>query len=310
MSSALPARGGPFDRPVAAIDVGADRVQLLVAEMVDGELAPLVRTATITGLADGVEQTGLMDEGRVELTAAAVAQMAEEARDAGAGRLTVACTDPLRSVVNADELLERIMQLAGTLPRILSELDEVRISFRGIMAGEPTPGELIAIDPGLSRTTLLGARERRLWWSTTLPTAMAQLAERFALDDPPQLEALQEIAAEVERLTVALAERHPADFAVAAGPLSAALARLGDITRLDRSTMEDLFQTVTAMPAGEICERAELATARAAMLGPAAAVIEGVRSAYRLSAVELVSAGLGEGLILEALTGRSGVGPA
>jgi exopolyphosphatase/pppGpp-phosphohydrolase len=274
---------------------------MLVANVAANGIEPLLRAATITGLADGVEQTGLMDERRVELTAMAVAQMADDARAAGAVRLSVACAEPVRSVVNADELLDRIAQLAGTLPRVLSELDEVRISFRGMMSGAlDLPEGLIAIEPGTSRTVLLGARDRRLWWSTTLPTGLAQLVERFDLDDPPSLDALHEIATEVERLTIPLAERHPSDFAVASGPLSTALGRLDDDVRLDAHRTEDLFEIVSAVPSEEICERAQIASARATLLGPVAAVIDGVRRAYRLESVEIVEAGLREGLLLEA----------
>ncbi len=274
---------------------------MLVAHVEDEGIDPLLRAATITGLADGVEQTGMMDERRVELTAMAVAQMVEDAREAGAVRLSVACTEPVRSVVNADELLDRIAQLAGTLPRVLSELDEARLSFRGIMSGPPgLPDGLIAIDPGVTRSVLLGARDRRLWWSTTLPAGLNHLAERFELGDPPSLDALYEISTEVERLAIPLAERHPSDFAVASGPLASALGRLDDDVRLDAHRTEDLFETVTATPAEEICERAEIASARAALLGPVAAVIDGVRRAYRLQAVEIVEAGLREGLLLDA----------
>jgi len=286
---------------LAAIDIGSDRVQMLVAHVARDGIEPLLRAATITGLADGVEQTGMMDERRVELTAMVVAQMAEDAREAGAVRLSVACAEPVRSVVNADELLDRIAQLAGTLPRVLSELDEAKLSFRGIMSEAlEQPEELIAIEPAIARTVLLGAREGRLWWSTTLPAGLTQLAERFELEDPPSLDALYEISTEVERLTIPLAERHPSDCAVASGPLSTALSRLDGAARLDAHRTEDLFEVVTAAPAHEICERAEIASARAALLGPVAAVIDGVRRAYRLQTVEIVEAGLGEGLLLEA----------
>jgi exopolyphosphatase/pppGpp-phosphohydrolase len=286
--------------PLAVIDVDTDRVQMLVARVNGGGLQPLVRAAAVTGLADGVDRTGLMDEGRVELTAATVAQMADEARQAGARALCVACTEPVRSVINADELLDRIAQLAGTLPRVLSELDEARLSFRGIVETTPDlPDEVMVVEPNLPSALLLGARDRRPWWSTTIPAGLATLSARWELTDPPAAEALHEIADEVEILTRSLAEQHPSDHAVACGPFVSALRRVADDRRLDAETGAALIDRLAAIPAHELCERAEMAPGRAVLLGVAAAVVEGVRRAYRLDAIDLVAAGVREGLLLE-----------
>ena len=272
-----------------------------MARIVGGRVEPVISAATVTGLGDGVGLTGMMDEGRVELTAMAIAKMAEEARHAGAKRLCVACSEPVRSVVNADELLDRVTQLAGTLPRILNEFDEMRLSFRGIAASAPEmPDGMIAVEPNLRSTLVLGARDRSPWWSTTIPAGLQHLAEHWGLEDPPHLDDLYEIAHDAERLIIPLAERHPSDFAVASGPLSMAVGRLEDDQIIDGGRAEELLTLTSSLSAIELCERAGITAGRAALLGAAVAVIEGVRRAYRLSSIEIVSAGLREGLLLEA----------
>ena len=285
--------------PIAAIDVGSNTTRLLVARAQGGRVSPLASGTAMTALAAGLHQGGVITADKLDLLEVAVRRMADEARALGARRVVVACTAPSRMASNADELAERLEAAAGVAPRFLTGAEEAELSFRGLQAaGMPDP--LVAVDPGGGSMEVMVGRGGRLAWATSLPIGVRALTERFVVGDPPSIDALELIIAHVRRLIDAVPLPVSVSEVVATGGSAAALAELSGSPRLDRDALIRAVDRLVALSADDLAHETGLDAARVRLSLAGAAVLEAVRRAFDVEALVVSTAGLREGLVLEA----------
>ena len=92
----------------AIIDVGSNSVKLLVAEVADGVVTPLVHEGEQTRLGQGVFEAGQLAPEAIEATARVVADFAAKAKRQGAASVRVLATSAAREATNGDELVAAI----------------------------------------------------------------------------------------------------------------------------------------------------------------------------------------------------------
>ena len=286
--------------PIAAIDVGTNTTRLLVARASGGRVEPLASGSAMTALGAGLRPGGRIGVKGLDLVELTVRQMATEARRLGARRLVVACTAPARVAENAAQLLDRLESASGVVPRILSGAEEAELAFRGMVAaGAPDP--LLAIDLGGGSLEMMGGEGGRLRWATSVPIGVRLLTERFAPGDPPAIDLLEPmIAAAREMIDPVTIPAHGRE-AIAAGGSAAALARLAGSDVLDRDALLRAVERLVGSSAEDIADETDLESARVRLSLAGAAALEAVRRSFGLDAVRVSSAGLREGLVLEAI---------
>ena len=86
---------------VAAVDVGANSVHLLVAVVTGRRLEPLVDESVFLGLGDRVDAAGTLGPAKRGELVAVLVRYAETARRLGAGRIAFVGTEPLRRAGDA-----------------------------------------------------------------------------------------------------------------------------------------------------------------------------------------------------------------
>ncbi len=181
----------------AAIDIGTNSVRLLVADVEDGRITPVLQRMEITRLGEGLSQSPVLIPQAIGRTVRAVREFAAEAEQAGAASLVVFGTSALREAHNR-ATLER--DLKPLRVRILTGEQEAELSFFGALAGLPDlTGRILVLDIGGGSTELtLGTRER-IEARTSLPLGAVRLTERFIRSDPAaevELEALSRTVAQ------------------------------------------------------------------------------------------------------------------
>lgn len=285
--------------PIAAIDVGSNTTRLLVARAEGGRISPLASASAMTALATGLRPGGAIAADKLDLLELTVRRMAGEARALGAERLIVACTAPGRVAGNADQLAERLEGASGVTPRMLSGAEEAALSFRGLLSAD-MPDPLLAIDPGGGSMEMMVGRGGLLAWATSVPIGVRALTERFVAGDPPSIDALEPMIADVRTLIDAVPVPVEVTEAVATGGSASALATLAGTTRLDRDALHHAVDRLVAKSAHDLAEETGLEEARVRLCLAGAAVLEAVRRAFEVDALVVSTAGLREGLVLEA----------
>ena len=215
----------------ATIDIGTNSVLLLVAELRDGVVAPVIERATITRLGRGVDKTRTFDPAAVEATLACLGEYAEEIRRAGAARVDVVGTSAMRDARGGEHFRDRAAALLGVPPRVISGDEEAELTFAGALSGLEIEGPALVFDLGGGSTELIRGVVRK--GSATLASAISidvgsvRLTERCLPTDPP----LPEEISAVRRTTRALLDEALIKLG-APGPAAQLVGAAGTVTTL------------------------------------------------------------------------------
>src|SRR5438876_2369022 len=128
----------------AVIDVGTNSTKLLVAEVSDGLVRPLVEQSKQTRLGRAFYQTHHLQAEAIAATAKAAARFADLARQQQVHSIRVVATSAARDAENASELADAIQKASGLKVEIISGEQEADWVFKGVTT-----------DPQFARDALL-----------------------------------------------------------------------------------------------------------------------------------------------------------
>jgi exopolyphosphatase/guanosine-5'-triphosphate,3'-diphosphate pyrophosphatase len=124
---------------VAALDIGTNTVLLLVADrQADGSLLAIAERATITRLGQNVDRTRKLASAAVERTRACLESYAGTLRELRPDRVGIVGTSAMRDAGGGRELRLYVRSLMGVEARVLSGVEEARLTFRGALSGLAT----------------------------------------------------------------------------------------------------------------------------------------------------------------------------
>ena len=288
----------------ACVDIGTNTTRLLVAERTaDGlrEVVAVRRFMRLTTAPDGAIPAATIAH-VAELVAAHVLM----AREHGAEQVRAVATAAIRAAPNRDELCRAVQRAAGVEVEILSGEQEAALAFAGALASlERPPGGLIGvIDVGGGSSELVTgtARDGVTWW-TSLPLGSGTLAERHLRSDPPALDELAAMRADID---VALTDVRPpaTDMVLAVGGSATTLAAASG-GELVPATIARILAVLRAEPAGEAAKRLGLPVERVRLLPAGLLALEATWGAFGQAPLHIALGGLREGVVLRAFDGRS-----
>jgi len=234
-------------RRVAAIDCGTNSIRLLIADInskSEGDIertvgstegpAPLTdvaREMRIVRLGEGVDRTGRLSEAALDRTMTALREYAGLIEAAAPDAIRMVATSATRDAANAQEFTDRVVEVLGVAPEVISGDAEARLSFTGatrelfgtaLGTGACAPPYLVTDIGGGSTEFVLGGPEavgeggRVAGRSVNI--GCVRLTERHLHADPPRP---AEIAATTADIDAALRE------AAASVPVSTARTLVG-----------------------------------------------------------------------------------
>jgi exopolyphosphatase/guanosine-5'-triphosphate,3'-diphosphate pyrophosphatase len=171
---------------VAAIDLGTNTTRLLVGDVVDGRVDPLVRRSTITRLGEGVDARRRLLPFPIARVRNCLSDYRRELESLGAERTLLVATSAVRDAENGEAFLGEIEWSYGFTTRLLRGEDEADLTRRGV--GE-LHAETVVIDVGGGSTELVSASER-----VCTNLGSVRLTERFLGSDPPTSTELAEMS--------------------------------------------------------------------------------------------------------------------
>ncbi len=169
----------------AIIDIGSNSVKLLIAEVVEGAVMPLVHEGEQTRLGRGVFESGQLAPEAITDTARVVAAFGEKAKAAGVASVRVLATSAAREAANADELSAAISEVGLDL-EIIDGLTEAELVLRGVRSlPDLAEGPLAIIDVGGGSTELLVADDSALRLQHSFALGTVRWLELFPVSDAP-----------------------------------------------------------------------------------------------------------------------------
>jgi len=156
---------------VAAVDLGTNSTRLLVADVEDGLVEPIVRRSVVTGLGEGVDARRRLLPVPVARVRNVLADYRRELEQLGAERTLAVATSAVRDAENGEAFLGEIEWSYGFATQLLSGAEEAELTRRGVGA---TTEKTLLLDVGGGSTELIAGDFR-----TSLDIGSVRLTERY-----------------------------------------------------------------------------------------------------------------------------------
>jgi exopolyphosphatase/guanosine-5'-triphosphate,3'-diphosphate pyrophosphatase len=285
----------------AAVDLGSTSVHLLVAQVVDHRVEPLIDESLFLGLGAAVEARGLLGtEGREGL-ADALDGYARQAREAHATPITFIGTEPLRRLADAARIVADVDAATGVPLHVLSHEEEAFLTLIGVTEGRAVEHDVLVVDIGGGSSEFVSVGPGRRALAVGVRAGAASLIRGYASGDPPTLAELAALRA-VAALAVDTAPMsRPAEVILVGGTASNLLKIVPDGRLTRRLTTADLataFGVVAGHSAEALVERFLVRPARARILGAGAAIVEAIMVRYGVGEVRVADGGVREGTVV------------
>jgi exopolyphosphatase/guanosine-5'-triphosphate,3'-diphosphate pyrophosphatase len=311
---------GDAEKPVVrfgVLDLGSTSFHLLVADATaDGDVRRVLRERVMLRL--GASLAGC-DEVPPEICERAVDTarvLGQSARRAHADILLPVATAALRDARNGAAVATRIGEAVGVPTRILSGVEEARLTF-GAFRRKLKIGSRLALglDLGGGSLQLITGDQSEVRFENTLPLGAARMHAELVRSDPMTRDERRAIRARVREHLAEYRDglrRWQPSPAIATGGSMRAIARLAIAergrsitevhgTELDADTLRRLARTLAASSQEERLAMPGMRRQRADLVPTGALILRTVVEELDLPALTVSDWGLREGVILEAL---------
>ena len=202
----------------AVIDAGTNSIKFHIAETAEGGWRTLVDRAELTRLGEGLTDGGPIGREPLERTVAAIAGMAEEAREQRVLAIAAVGTAGLRMASNGPEVVAEIARRTGVEVEVIPGEEESRLAFLAVRAGLPTPrGTTAVLDTGGGSTQLTFGHDDAVDEQWSVNVGAVRYTEQFGLHDAVSEEVLGDARAAISRDLSRLNGRPPVDNLVGMG---------------------------------------------------------------------------------------------
>ena len=116
----------------AVIDIGSNSVRLLVADCINGSIAPIHKAINTTRLSEGLAVSGSLSESAMERTSIAVYDFNIKAIEMGAKNIWCFATAAVRNADNSEVFIELIKEKVLLEVDVLSKKREAQMGFVGV----------------------------------------------------------------------------------------------------------------------------------------------------------------------------------
>jgi len=305
----------------AVIDVGTNSVKLLVAEVTDQSVKPLLEKSEQTRLGRGFYETHYLQPEAIAQTAGVVSAFAKLAEEAQAVSTRVIATSAARDANNQQDLVRAIADACNLRVEIISGEQEAAWAFRGVCAdAELTGMKLLILDVGGGSTEFILGDADHHSLSQSLALGSVRLMEKFRPADPPGINDLAKSRAWLKEffrreLTPALESALKDDSErkvqlVGTGGTATILARVEkrmegfdrdqiDGTTLSRDRILEMMLDLWSLPLAERKKIVGLPSNRADIILMGVAIYAAVMEQWNFSTLRVSTRGLRFGALLD-----------
>jgi exopolyphosphatase/guanosine-5'-triphosphate,3'-diphosphate pyrophosphatase len=164
----------------AVIDIGTNTVKLLVAEVQQGQVVPLLSKDLTTRLGEGVNEHGKLLPAAIARTVTAVHDFHREAETYHVTRCIALTTSAARDAANRDEFLDQVHQACGLEVELISGDREAELIFRGVSSDPEWSGKpILVMDVGGGSAEFIQGAGGKMEIFQSLLLGALRLTEKF-----------------------------------------------------------------------------------------------------------------------------------
>jgi exopolyphosphatase / guanosine-5'-triphosphate,3'-diphosphate pyrophosphatase len=306
----------------SVLDLGSNSFHVLVADLDEGRVTPVLRQREMLHLGAVVARHGTVPDEHRRRAVDTVAHLAELARRAGATEQHAVATSALRDADDGAEVIAELAAAAGTEIRVLDGFEEARVGYLGVRAAVAVRAEpVLVLDLGGGSLELTVGAGSEVRWSTSVPLGASRLSTLVEADPlrGREVAILQErVDRHLDPIVDTLRRQAPSTT-IAVGGTVRAMARIAareraawlpstlNQLRVTTDELEDLRDELVGLDLEGRTAIPGMKDRRADHLHVAAIVLTRVLERLGTTTVTISDWGLREGLLLDAhgLTGVS-----
>ncbi|MDB6032305.1 MAG: Ppx/GppA phosphatase [Verrucomicrobiales bacterium] len=305
----------------AVIDVGTNSVKLLVAEVLDSAVRPIVEKSEQTRLGQGFYETRQLLPEAISQTADAVGRYTLLAHGHGAQDIRIVATSAARDAINKAELIQALETASSLKVEVISGEQEAEWVFRGVTTDPQLHGhKLLILDVGGGSTEFILGEKGHHQFRQSFDVGSVRLFEKLRPADPPGLQDLvdcrkwldqffnEQLAPRLKHLVKG--ETGPQAQLVGTGGTTTILARMQHgMTDFDRDKIEGIIITreqvkdwMVQLWSVSLAERKKiigLPQKRADIIPMGAAIYEAVMDHFGFDTVYVSTRGLRFGAVMD-----------
>ncbi len=297
--------------------MGSNTVHLLVVDARrGGHPTPMSSTKASLRLAEAIDNSGKLTRRGADKLVGTIDEFAKIATSSGCSELMAFATSAVRDAKNSDDVLARVKSETGVALRVLSGVDESRLTFLAVRRWYGwSAGRITNIDIGGGSLELSSGVDEEPDVALSLPLGAGRLTREWLPEDPPgrrRVAMLRDwLANELSDAGITIAEAGSPDLAVATSKTFRSLARLtgaapsGAGPRVKRTLtapgLRQLINFISRMTASDRAELEGVSADRAPQIVAGALVAEASMKALGIESVDICPWALREGLILRKL---------
>jgi len=306
---------------IAAIDLGSLTVRLAVAETAGpGRFQVLKHCREVTGLGQGLAQTGCLAPEAMDRTHAALGRFLREAAAWGVQDIRAVATQAVRQAQNRQVFLKRLGEELGLTVRVLAWEEEARLSLQGVLTGlapeylmEPA---LAVFDVGGGSSEFALVRPGRESEFGSLDLGVLTLTQARPLGDPPDPGRVAALKQELTEQLSGFYQRFfqpllpaPTRLVGTAGAVTTLAAMALKMTEYDpervnnlvltRAQVAELAELVAGLPESQRARLSGMEPAKAGVMVAGALIILTILRVWGQDSLVVIDAGLLEGVLGE-----------
>ncbi len=174
---------------IATVDIGTNSTRLLIADVENGEVKPVLKVGKVTKLGRGVRETKRLSEESIERTLTVLKEFKKLIDEYGAEKVIAVTTEAARLAENSDEFLKKVKELGIELS-VLSDMEEAELVFWANVSAFKPKGRAMTVDLGGGSTEIVYGTAERIEYLESLKFGVVFLTEKFLKSDPPKEEEL------------------------------------------------------------------------------------------------------------------------
>lgn len=169
----------------AAIDIGTNTVNLLIADVRQGELDRIHSDRRAVGLGKGAMTTGRLQPEAMGRAIEAIHDYLRQSQRLRVDMVRVTATSAVRSSENRQQFLDLVRKRTGLDVEIIPGDREAELIFKGVRSsGVFDHDRALIMDIGGGSTEFIIADSERLLWKASYPLGVTRLLEHFTFSDP------------------------------------------------------------------------------------------------------------------------------
>lgn len=178
---------------IAAIDLGTNTFNLLIAETGDGIGKILFVEEIPVKLGEGGINQGYLAPEAFKRGLETMKRIYDIIRPHTPDRIVAMATAAIRSARNGDEFISKVFETTGIRIQPIDGNREAELIYLGVRAALPLNVPSLIMDIGGGSVELILCDQSRIHWKKSYPLGAARLREKFHLLDPMNESTLEEL---------------------------------------------------------------------------------------------------------------------